>query len=61
MGNCASHFRNGGVGVKPYKHPLPIVFPPKVSTYEIAMRFVVLAFLVVFWTVFFFLARKALD
>jgi hypothetical protein len=47
--------------VKPYKHPLPIVFPPKVSTYEIAMRFVVLAFLVVFWTVFFFLARKALD
>ena len=48
--------------MKPYRHPLPIINPPvKASTYEIAMRFVMVAFLVGFWIVFFYLLKKILG
>jgi hypothetical protein len=46
---------------KPYRHPLPLIRPPKASTYEIVMRFVMVAFLVLFWIAFYFLAKKALG
>ena len=47
--------------MKPYRHPLPVIHPPKASTYEITMRFVMVAFLVGFWVVFFVLLKKILG
>jgi hypothetical protein len=48
--------------MKPYRHPLPVIHPPvKASTYEITMRFVMVAFLILFWIAFYLLMRKALG
>ena len=47
--------------MKPYRHPLPVIHPPKASTYEMVMRYVMVGFLILFWVVFYFLAKKALG